>query len=339
VRVIDPVGVDTLSNGGFSVSADGRLAYRGNEGGGLRQLKWYDRTGKAMGVAGGPDSATPLYPELSPDGRHVAFQRRLQGNLDVWLLDLVRGDMNRFTLDPSIESSPVWSPDGMWVAFESTRNGIGNLYLKPSSGAGTEQLLLENPDNKWPLDWSKDGRFLLYSEADQKAGRDIWALPVREARGREAGAVNNTNDRKPISVVKTPFDELNGQFSPDGRWVAYETNESGRFEIIVQPFPVATAKWQVSTGGGIQPRWRADGKELYFIAPDGKLMAASITTGETFAAGRPVALFTVALAPGAGNNKQEYVVSRDDRFLVNQPLEAPIPKPITLILNWHPPIP
>ena len=173
---------------------------------------------------------------------------------------------------------------------------------------------------------STDGRFLLYGEADPKTGRDLWALPV------------TGNDRKAITIVNTPFEELNGQFSPDGRWVAYETNESGRFEIVVQPFPAPTGKWQVSTGGGIQPRWRADGKELYFIAPDGKLMAASITAGATFAAGTPVALFPVTVPPGAGSNKQQYAVSRDGRFLINQPVETSnTTAPITLILNWKPP--
>ena len=146
------------------------------------------------------------------------------------------------------------------------------------------------------------------------------------------------NDRKTILVVKTPFDELNGQFSPDGRWVAYETNESGRFEIVVQPFPMPTGKWQVSAGGGIQPRWRTDGKELYFVAPDGKLMAASITAGATFAAGTPAPLFSVRLAKGGGYEEQpEYMVSHDGRFLVNQPVEATTTAPITLILNWKPP--
>jgi len=161
---------------------------------------------------------------------------------------------------------------------------------------------------------------------DPKTGRDLWALPL------------TGNDRKPIVVAKTRFEELNGQFSPDGRWVAYETtNESGQFEIVVQPFPEPSSKWQVSSGGGTQPRWRPDGKELYFLAPDGKLMAASITSaGSTFAAGTPVALFPAALAPGLGTNKQEYAVSRDGRFLINQAVESPATTPITLILNWKP---
>src|SRR5262249_19249665 len=140
-----------------------------------------------------------------------------------------------------------------------------------------------------------------------------------------------------LVVAKTRFEELNGQFSPDGRWVAYETNESGQFEIVVQPFPEPSSKWQVSTGGGTQPRWRADGKELYFVASDGKLMAASITfPGSTFTAGKPVALFPAALAPGLGTNRQEYAVSRDGRFLINQPVESSTTTPITLILNWKP---
>ena len=247
----------------------------------------------------------------------------MQGNIDIWLADLVRNGMIRFTFDSAIDNGPVWSPDGMRIVFESTRKGPYNLYVKPSSGAGTEELLLESPNNKFVEDWSKDGQFLLYSEADPKAGRHLWVLPM------------TGNDRKPMQVAKTPFDELNGQFSPDGRWVAYEASESGRFEIVVQPFPMASGKCQVSTGGGTQPRWRADGKELYFIAPDGKLMAASVTaSGATFAAGTPVPLFSASPVPGAGTNKQEYMVSRDGRFLINQPVESFTTTPITLILNW-----
>jgi serine/threonine protein kinase len=320
IRLADPVGGPTnIGLGGFSVSADGRVAYRSGEG--LSQLKWFDRTGKAMGVVGEPANNL-LYPELSPDGGRVALQRMVQSNTDIYLLDLVRGGMIRFTFDPATDTAPIWSPDGTRIAFVSSRKGPYNLFLKPSSGAGTEELLLETPNNKFPQDWSKDGRYILYGETDPKTRRDLRALPM------------TGNDRKPIIVVKTPFEVLNGQFSPDGRWVAYETNESGRFEIVVQPFPVPTDKWQVSIGGGIQPRWRADGKELFFIAPDGKLMAASIAvSGATLVPGTPVALFLASPVPGAGTNKQEYVVSRDGRFLINQPVEA-LTTPITLVLNW-----
>src|SRR5207244_4947279 len=171
----------------------------------------YDRTGKALGVAGEPTSANGLYPELSPDGEHLALQRSVQNNTDVWLMDLVRRRMTRFTFDPAIDSVPVWSPDGMRIAFLSSRKGFYNLYLKPSSGTGAEELLLETPNNKYPQDWSKNGRFLLYGEADPKTGRDLWALPI------------TGNDRKPMVIVNTPFEEMNGQFSQVGRWVACET--------------------------------------------------------------------------------------------------------------------
>jgi len=187
-------------------------------------------------------------------------------------------------------------------------------------------LLLENLDV--PQDWSKDGGFLLYFKVDPKTGRDLWALPM------------TGNDRKPRVVANTPFEERIGQFSPDVRWVVYETNESDRFEVVVQPFPEPSGKWSVSTGGGTQPRWRADGKELYFIAPDGNLMAAPVTThsekgATTFEVGTPVALFPTRIAGGVETSaRANYAVSRDGRFLINQEVEESTAAPITLILNW-----
>src|SRR3989475_1972864 len=327
VRLADPVSVSEVGVTGFSsfsISADGRVAYRSGVGW-MAQLKWHDRTGKAVSVVGQPDSSLLQYPALLPDGTHVAVNRTIQNNLDIWQIDLVRDRMTRFTFDPGVDIVPIWSPDGMRIVFSSARKGPFSLYVKSASGASAEELLFETPKNTYAQDWSGNGQFLLYSDTDPKTGRDLWALPM------------SGTDRKPIEVVRTPFEELNGQFSPDARWVAYETNESGRFEIVVQPFPVPTGKWQVSTGGGIQPRWRADGKELYFIAPDGKLMAASITAaGATFSTGTPVPLFPVGLVPGLGANNQQYAVSRDGRFLINQRVETSTTAPITLLLNWKP---
>jgi serine/threonine protein kinase len=321
-RVAESVGSTGGAWGGFSASSNGNVAYRGG-GGALRQLTWYDRTGKVMGVAIDQDPGTMLYPELSPDDTRVALQRSIQGNTDIWLFDLVRRGMTRFTFDPAIDLGPVWSPDGMRIAFASSRKGPYDLFVKLASGGGSEDVLLENKNNKYALEWSKDGRFLLYSEATSANGRDLLALPL------------TGNDRMPISVAQTRFEELNGQFSPDGRWVAYETNESGRFEIVVQPFPSATGKWQISTGGGSQPRWRPDSKELYFVSPDGKLMAAAVqASGSSFVPDAPVPLFRVSLATGLGANKDQYAVSRDGRFLLNQATEASANTPITLILNW-----
>jgi Tol biopolymer transport system component len=289
-------------------------------------LTWLDRAGRAVGVAGEPDAYVLAFPELSPDGQSVAGQRAVQNNYDVWLLDLVRGGFTRFTFDPAGDGAPLWSPDGTRIAFDSNRKGAFNLYVKPWSGARAEELLLETANNKIPQDWSKDGRFLLYREVDRKSNGDLWAL---EMTGSE---------RKRHVVINTPFEERNGQFSPDGRWVAYETNESGRFEIVVQPFPDPRSKWQVSTNGGAEPRWRADAKELYFIAPDGNLMAVSIVaSGSTFEPGKSEILFPTQIRTTSVTGiRPQYAVSRDGRFLMNQAAQKSSSAPIMLILNWKP---
>ena len=181
-----------------------------------------------------------------------------------------------------------------------------------------------------PQDWSRDGRFLLYMVVDPKTGPDLWALDMTDKQ------------RTPRAVVDTSFDERNGQFSPDGHWLAYETNQSGRFEVVAVSFPDPTEKRPVSTSGGTQPRWRADGKELYFVAADGRLMAAPITIapragGSRFEVGAPVPLFQTRIAASAvAITRVQYDVSRDGRFLISQPAESAT-TPITLILNWKPP--
>jgi dipeptidyl aminopeptidase/acylaminoacyl peptidase len=311
-----------LGLSGVSASADGSVAYRAG-GRDQVQLTWYDRSGKNLGSTVVPDAKPASYPELSRDGQRVAFTSIVEQNVDIWIQDLARGGLTtRFTFDPGNDTSPVWSPDGGRIAFISNRKGALALYVGPSNQPGGEQVLLERDCS--PNDWSKDGRFLLCREIDPKTSRDLWALPL------------TGSDRKQFDIARTPANENNGQFSPDGRLVVYETDRSGRFEIVVQGFPEATDKLQVSTGGGTQPRWSADGKELYFIAPDGKLMAAPITsTGATFAAGTPTALFPAWLAPGGPANKQQYAVSREGQFLLYQQIEESAP--ITLILNWKPP--
>ena len=311
ITVADPVAAGNTSAGGASVSAAGLVAYRAG-GASLRQLTWFDRTGKAVGVVGEPD-ANMFSPALSPDGRRVAIDRTVQGNRDVWLMDLAREGITRFTFDAAVDGYPIWSPDGSRIAFESKRKG-GSWTSGSSRRAGqaTEELLLETPYDEWPFDWSKDGRFLLYHQDDPKTGPDLWSLPM------------TGNDRKPAVVVNTPFTEQAGQFSPDGRWVAYETNESGRFEIVVQPFPAPSGKWQLSTDGGRQPRWRADGKELYFISPDGNLVSVAVAaSGSTFEAGRPAALFPTRILGPIVAATAQYTVSRDGRFLINQTIAHP----------------
>jgi Tol biopolymer transport system component len=319
--------IQGYSVGAFSVSANGRLAYR-SAGDGRTQLSWYDRTGKILGSAGGPDSNTLHTPELSADGRQLAAFRSDRNNAGIWLMDLSRGDMSRLSFDPD-SSFPVWSPDGKYIAFDSTRKGAVNLYVKASNGSGAEELLLDTPNNKRVQDWSRDGRLLLYEENGAKTSWDLWALPLN-------GAKVNSSDPKPVPVATTASEEMQGQLSPDGHWVAYRTNESGRPEIVVQAFPNPTGKWQVSANGGGQPRWRADGRELYFIAPDGNMMAAPITVvGETLTAGTPTALFQTYLSATSNLVRAIYAVARDGRFLINQQLESTL-TPITLVLYWKP---
>jgi Tol biopolymer transport system component len=318
----DHVGSSAFYHGGVSVAGDGLIGYRAS-GAERTQLTWHDRTGKVVGTASQPDGQGLLAPELSPDGRRVAADRTVLGNRDVWLIDLARGGPTRLTFGPSVEGFPIWAPDGTHLAFESNRKGPYGLYIRPSGPVGTEEAIAESPNNRWPLDWSKDGRFLLYHEDDPKTGTDIWALPM-----------TGTN-RTPVVVANTPSSEVTGQFSPDGRWVAYDTNESGQFQIVVQPFPNPGGRSQISTGGGTSPRWRADGQELYFVAPDGKLMAAVIhASASSFEAETPVPLFQTRM-----NNigsKQQYAVAPDGRFLINQIMDDASATPITLILNWRP---
>ena len=177
--------------------------------------------GQGVRNAGRARRECSFTPDLSPDGRRVAVNRTVQGNTDIWLLDGSR--TTRFTFDPALDRFPVWSPDGSRIVFDSNRKGPRNLYIKPSSGAGSEELLVESPQDKLGVDWSADGRFIVYYSIDPQTGRDLWVLPLE-------------GDRKPWMFLKTNFDERWGQFSPDGRWVAYQSNESGRQEIYVRPF-------------------------------------------------------------------------------------------------------
>jgi Tol biopolymer transport system component len=328
ITVGEVAGSSVNNAAGISVSSDGRIAYRAG-GPGLRHMVWYDRSGKMLGPASETDDSI-VNPELSPDNRSIVFQRNVQSNTDVWIKDVMRAGLTRLTFDAASDSFPVWSPDGTRVVFNSNRTGKYDLYQKPANGSGADQVLLDTPNLKLPQDWSRDGRFLLYFEIFPKTGRDLMALPMPTA---------TSADRTPVVVANTPYDERGGQFSPDGRWVVYETNESGRSEIVVQSFPAPIGKWQMSTNGGVQPRWRPDGKELYFIGLDGKLMATPIEAStSTLVAGTPVALFPSRIVGGSfAVLKPQYAVSRDGRFLINQLTDQSGPPPITLILNWKPP--
>ena len=312
-------------NAALSASAAGPIVYRaGSAGGGQGEFVWIDRSGKEIGRVGDPISAV-LSPSFSPDARRVALFRAVSGNTDVWLLEMGRGVLSRFTFDAADDVFPIWSTDGSRIVFSSSRNGKFDLYQKPTAGAGTEELLLATEQRKSPADWSRNGRFLLYESLDPKTNFDIWALPF-------------DGDRKPFPVVQTNFEERDGQFSPDENWIAYQSNESGRFEIYVQPFPGPGGKSQISTNGGAQVRWRGDGKELFYIALDGRLMAVPLrlaSNGQAVDAGAPIPLFATRVGGAVqGINKQQYTVSLDgQRFLMLTVPQAATASPITMILN------
>ena len=327
VTVADAVGLDSNGNvGAFSVSATGLVAYR--TGAVSRsQLTWFDRTGKTLGTFGAVDDNNLQSPELSPDGRRVAVRRTVQNNQDIYLLDSV--GPTRFTFTASGEQYEAWSPDGSWIGFGSNRKGVYDLYRKPSSG-GSDELVVESPQGKNLDDWSPDGRSILYNSEDPKSGRDLWVLPLDE----------DGKPGKPVEFLKTNFQEHRGQFSPDGHWVAYVSDQSGQPDIWVRPFPGTGGEWQVSAGGGVQPRWRRDGKELYYIAPDGKLMAVPVTIkGAVFERGTPEPLFQTRIAGGGTNayTRAQYDVAADGRFLINVATEGAATSPITLLQNWKPP--
>jgi Tol biopolymer transport system component len=233
--------------------------------------------------------------------------------------------LHRFTYGPTVNNNPVWSPDERRVIFSSNRKGVYNIYEKPTNGAPDETSLLVTAENKFPMDWSRDGRYLLYVN-ELKIGEHLWALPLY-------------GDRQPFPVDRTNFNEREGQFSPDGEWVAYTSDESGRAEIYVQAFPQPEEIVQVSNNGGAQPRWRPDGKELFYIDLDERLMAVPIRVapgGRTLEHSAAVPLFVTHIRGANETVRQNYVVSPDGkRFLMNTILEDAT-SPLTLILNWKP---
>jgi Tol biopolymer transport system component len=304
----------------FSVSMNGVLCYQtGNRA--VSQLTWLDRSGKQLGQAGPPG----LYnePALSADGQRVALNSDTRELGDIWILELARGTFTRFTFDPNTDERPVWSPDGSRVVFASNRSGIDSLYQKLASGAGGDELLLSKDHGVRADDWSKDGRFLLYEETRAGAFSDLWILPM-------------TGDRKPFPFLETEFEETHAQFSPDGHWIVYVSNESQRSEVYVQSFPSSGGKWQISVGGGDQPQWRRDGKEIFYLAPNRKLMAVSVTTGTSFQQGAPVPLVQTRVArSNATGVRNNYVAAADgQRFLVNNLSVDSASQPITVAINW-----
>ena len=317
--------VDRLGGGArfalFSVSKTGVLAYRSGVSD-SSQLTWFDREGKPIGTVGPAGSYNS--PWLSPDERRVAFGRQEPqgGGADIWLIEIARGNLNRFTFDPAGDQSPIWSHDGTRIVFSSDRDGVLNLYQRAASGSGTDEVLLKSDYAKIPNDWSADGRFILYQTAIPPT--DIWVLPL-------------FGERKPFPFLQTEFNEGWARFSPDGKWIAYSSNESGSWQVYVQSFPAPGGKWMISTDGGAQPQWRRDGKELFYISSDRKLMAVDVKgNGSTFEAAVPKALFDLRVqTPALPGPRNFYIAAADGkRFLVTSVSEERITTPTTVVMNW-----
>jgi len=301
----------------FAVSDRGLLLAQTGSEATFSQLAWFDRRGNAVGAVGKPEVYGNVF--LAPDGKSVATDKTDMAslNIDIWALELQRDGSKRLTFDPAIDAVPIWSPDATRLVFASNRQTYFGLYVKNSDGANDEKNIVKENVGNFPSDWSRDGKYILYCR-----GPDLWFLTYPEL--------------KSSLFLKAPSVFRNGQFSPDGKWVAYASNESGKWEIYVTSFPDARGRWQISSGGGEQPRWRGDGKELFYLSLDGKMMAAPVTTGTHFDAGTPVALFqSTPRQPVLVYDLFVYDVSRDgQRFLINTQVKQADSAPMSVILNW-----
>ena len=300
----------------FSVSENGRLFAQKNSEAALSRLTWFDRNGNVVGVVGTPDVFSNV--ALAPNGR-VAVDKTDNGsqNTDLWTYDLKPDSSpKQFTFDSAIDAMPVWSPNSDRLLFASSRQQVFKLYLKNADGAHEETLVVPTDSDCLPNDWSRDGKYVLYGR-----GRALWLLSIPEL--------------KSSLFLKARATLKNGQFSPNGKWVAYASNESGKWEVYVTSFPGARGEWRVSTGGGEQPRWAGNGREIFFLA-DGKIMAAPVSTAAAFDPGTPVALFDVSPREVLALTEQiVYDVDRSgQRFLINTQVKKVETQPFSIVLNW-----
>jgi Tol biopolymer transport system component len=326
VRIGDHVGYWTAGMGyaAVTVSPSGVLAH-GARVGLTTSLHWRDRNGALTG----PPTAPALYtvPRLAPDQKSVAvgMTDAATAQPDIWVLGLARGTSSRLTSDPATDWFPVWSADGGRLLFGSNRMGATAIFQK-TIGGGPEEPAAEGvvpaAGATAPLDVSSDGGLLLYTQLT--------------TRGYDMGVLTLTGEPKASTFLGTPFNEAQGRFSPNKRWVAYASDESGTFEVYVRPFPAASGQTQISIAGGTQPEWRRDGKELFYISADGKLTAVPVTTdGATFSAGTPHPLFNVEVPEPNPPFPTDYAVTADgQRFLVNTIVDQPTRPALTVILNW-----
>ena len=328
LAVAEHVGRSSAFQAAFSASSSGVLAYAGPM---LRpgRLNWYDRAGKLLGSEGVPGEYTDF--RLSGDGKRLAVSLvdPQTADPDIWFNDLARGGSQRQTFGPFFNANVMWSPDGREIAFRALPKGVTEVVRKSAAGSGDAQIALSADMQRAvgmqvpsviASDWSPDGGSLVVSATTASSDFDLWLLPLE-------------GDRKPVKFVQAPGDQFHGNFSPDGRLVAYTSSESGRFEVNVRTVVRSDRQWQVSTTGGYEPRWRGDGGEIYYLSEDQKLMAVSVGLGPTF--GVPRALFQTKVSPGVNNYRTHYVASHDgQKFLLNTLTGDHSPMPITVVLNW-----
>jgi len=315
-------GALSLSLAPISVSDNGVLAYQ-SLGDATRQLVWVDRSGKQLAEVRPNGDWGPV--RISPDGKRAAAGRTAPGQMqaDLWLIDSA-GNTTQITATPTHEGSPVWSPDGSRLAFANNPGGHSDLFVRPTTPDGKADLLFSSPFLKLPTDWTRDGRYILFGSVGNGTQSDVWAYSIAE--------------RRATPVLDTVYKEGYGAVSPDGKWLAYQSDESDTYQIYVQPFEPGSSgtkrRWQVSTAGGALPRWRRDGGEIFFMAKDGALMAvATETTGNDFQAGQPHLLFQTRPLPKMPYNL--FDASPDgQRFLVNLPMEWSSSAPIKVAMNW-----
>jgi len=324
VSVANGVGLNSLTNQGlFSVSDSGTLVFFAGAVG-RSELVWVDRGGRRIGEAGPSGIFNSL--SLSPDAARVVYDQAEPRNrtLDLWLLDFARGVPSRLTFHPSHDMFPLWSPDGARIAFSSLREPPVQLYELEANGPGTEKLLLETNFPKNPSGWSSDGRLLFYNSVHPQTGGDVWALPL-------------VGKREPYPVIRTVADEHYGTPSPDGRWLAYISNETGAYEVYVEAFPATGFKRQISTLGGFEPHWRLDGKELFYRAPNQTLMAVEVKSKPaTLEFSPPKALFATRIQWMEIQAVAHHYAAapHGQRFLMMSATDEALASPVTVVLNW-----
>jgi serine/threonine-protein kinase len=327
--VVQDVSWDVAHGGAqFGFSETGRLAYVGGDNT-LPEypVVWVERNGSRSSLW--EERGSYANPRLSPDGTRLSLTVLRDGNWDIWVYDLERGVSTRLTFDEASDTEQIWSPDGEFLVFSSDRNGADNLYRKRADGSGELERLTESQSAEWATSWSSDGRFITYIKSEN--GFDLWVVPLE-------------GEREPEVFLSTPFNEANGAFSPDGRWLAYGSNESGRFEVYVRPFPPRGGKWQVSDGGGGYARWSRDGRQLFYRTDEGLMVASVDTAGDTFRAGRPRPVFEGVFRGGirgvglAGNSFADYDVTPNGQRFVMFPApedsgQGEHPH-VTLVTHW-----